>query len=93
MIVEAAGAEAAAHGFVTKFQNAILFPLMGVMMATAILIFLWGAFQFVYNADNDSERETGKKHMIYGIIGLLVMLSAYGILQIAAKTFDVPIPT
>lgn len=50
-------------------------------------MFLWGGFQFILNAHNPTARETGKKHMIFGIIGLLVMVSAAAILAIAANTF------
>ena len=81
----------AAQSLLIKLQAAILFPLMTLMMGVAILMFLWGAFEFVYNAESDQGRETGRRHMLYGVIGLLVMLSALAILKIAAWTFGVPV--
>jgi len=82
----------AAKAALAKIESAILFPLMTLMMSVAILVFLWGAYEFVLHADDDSARTTGKMHMLYGIIGLLVMLSAYAILKIAAGTFGVDVP-
>jgi hypothetical protein len=79
----------AANTVVTKIETVILFPLMTLMMALAFLYFLWGASQMVMNADNSEARENGKKSMLYGIIGLLVMISAYAILKIAAGTFGI----
>jgi hypothetical protein len=38
-------------------------------------------------------RETGRRHMLYGIIGLLVMLSAFAILRIAIETFGIGLPS
>jgi Na+/H+ antiporter NhaD/arsenite permease-like protein len=80
-------AQEAAQGFLTKINEAILFPLITLMMAIALLIFLYGAFEYVKGAANDGDRETGRRHLLYGIIGMLVMLSAFTILTIAAATF------
>lgn len=82
----------AANNLVTKIQNIILTPLVSLMVSLALLLFMWGAFEFVRNADNESGRKTGKMHMLYGIIGMLVMLSALAILKIAAATFGVTVP-
>jgi hypothetical protein len=81
----------AAKTMLAKIESVILFPLMTLMMALAFFYFLWGAYQFVLNADNDTMRAEGKSHMMYGIIGLLVMISAMAILSIAAGTFGVTV--
>lgn len=82
----------AAKSVLAKIESAILFPLMTLMMAVAFLVFLWGAYEYVLHADDDGARETGRTHMLYGIIGLLVMISALAILKIAAGTFGVSVP-
>jgi len=79
----------AAQNLLTKIENAILFPLMTLMMAVAVFVFLWGAYEFVAGADSSEAQTKGKSHMLYGIIGLLIMISAYGILKIAAGTFGI----
>lgn len=85
--------EIAAKEIVKKIEEVILFPLMTLMMAVALLVFLWGMYQYVYNAEEQSARATARTHMMYGIIGLVVMVSAYAILKIAAMTFGVDIPS
>jgi hypothetical protein len=92
MIAYADGHEAAARSIVARIEEAILFPLLSFMLALAVLYFLWGAYEFVANADNDSARDTGKTHMLYGIIGMVVMVSALAILRIAAGTFGLTVP-
>lgn len=79
----------AAKAVLAKIETAILFPLMTLMVAVAFLMFLYGAYEYVLNASDESGRETGRRHMLYGIIGLLVIISAYGILKIAAGTFGI----
>jgi hypothetical protein len=81
---DAAG-EAAA--FVGKVNNIIIFPLIALLMAVAFLVFLWGCAQYIFNANNPGKKEEGVKHITWGIIGLVVMVSAWAILSIAANTF------
>ncbi len=64
-----------------------------LLMAIALLVFLWGGYQFIANADNDQARAVGKRHMLYGFIGFLIMVSAYGILSVALNTFGIAVPT
>lgn len=83
----ASEAQILAQSFLGKFNEAILFPLITLMMAVALLIFLYGAFEYVKGAGNDGEREKGRRHLLYGTIGMLVMISAFAILSVAAGTF------
>lgn len=78
---------------VSRIEEVILFPLLSFMLALALLYFLWGAYEFVANAESDSGRDTGKTHMLYGIIGMVVMVSALAILRLAAGTFGVEVDT
>ena len=78
-----------AQGFMDALNEAILFPLITLLMAIALLIFLYGCFEYVKNAGSEMGRETGRRHLLWGVVGMLVMLSAYAILAIAAATFGV----
>ena len=71
---------------VNKVKSEILFPLIALMIGVAILIFLYGIFQMVRGAENAEARENGRRHMLAGIIGIVVMLSALTLLQIAVRT-------
>jgi len=82
---EAAAAEAAS--FVAKLNDVILFPLIALLSGIALLFFIYGGATYVMNAENEQAREVGKKNLLYGIIGLVIMLSAYAILNLAAGTF------
>ena len=83
----------AAQSIVGRIESALLFPVLSFMLALALLYFLWGGYQFVLNAESESERDKGKRHMLYGIIGMLVMVSALAILRIAANTVGVDVDT
>jgi hypothetical protein len=64
----------------------IINPLITLMVAVAIIYFLWGVFGFVRNAESSEERKKGGLHMLYGVIGLFIMVTAYGILNLLLGT-------
>jgi len=82
-----ASAIAVASDFVAKLNDAILFPVIYLLSAIAFLIFIYGGAKYILNSGNDTAREEGNRHITFGIIGLLVMASAYAILSVAAGTF------
>lgn len=69
-----------------QINEYIVFPLLAILLAAAVMVFIWGAFQYIVRSDDSSARAEGQKHMFYGIIGIVVMVSALAILQIALKS-------
>ncbi len=89
----AAGAHTAyANTLLDKIKMAILYPLISLLLGVAILMFLWGVFDMVRHADDSEARSNGKKHMLAGLVGIIVMLSALTLLRIAANTVGVCVP-
>ncbi|MFN3188483.1 MAG: hypothetical protein ACK42D_02995 [Candidatus Paceibacteria bacterium] len=86
LYAQSPGATVAAS-FVAKFNEVILFPIITLLIAVALLVFIYGAFKYIAGAGNPTARAEGQKHIMWGIIGMFVMLSAYAILSIAANTF------
>ena len=80
-------AAAEAQNFVDLVNEHILFPFIGLLSGIAFLVFLWGCAEFVFGAANEQARAQGKKHVLWGLIGLFVMVSAWAILTLAAGTF------
>lgn len=77
----------AAKALVARVNDVILYPIITLLLTVALVIFLYGCFEFVRGADNPIKREQGKNHIIWGIVGMLIMISAWAILGIAAGTF------
>lgn len=71
---------------IDKVQDAILTPLIALLFALALGYFLFGVLKFIQNQDNETAQEEGKKHMIWGIIGIFLMIAVYGILDIIETT-------
>jgi uncharacterized membrane protein len=79
---------------ILKLNKAIINPLITLLFAIALVIFIYGIIEFIRNRDTDSDKANeGKRHMMWGIIGLAIMVSAFGIMRIIAATIGSDIVT
>ena len=67
---------------INKIKTEVLYPVFGFFLVLGTVMFLWGVIEFIANADNDEKRSVGKRHMIWGILGLAIMISVGGLIQI-----------
>jgi uncharacterized membrane protein YidH (DUF202 family) len=75
--------------FLTNADRLIINPLIGFMFALAVVFFLWGVFEFINNQENEEKKTTGKMHMLWGIIGLVIMMGVFAIMNLILATFDI----
>ncbi len=75
-----------------RITDAIVNPLIVLLFGVAMVYFLWGVFVFVRNADNEEKRSEGAMHIFWGIVGIFIMVSVYGILRMFLNTFGIPSP-
>ncbi len=66
----------------------ILKPFTAFLLALAVVYFIYGLYRFLANYDNPSERSAGKSHMIWGIVGITIMASVYGVIDIIRGTIE-----
>jgi hypothetical protein len=78
--------------FFNNVTSLILNPLILLLFAIALLIFFWGLVQFINSETADNKREEGKQKLIWGVVGLFVMFSAYGIIHFILDTFGISSP-
>ncbi|MFP4539946.1 MAG: hypothetical protein ACLFNN_03370, partial [Candidatus Paceibacterota bacterium] len=53
--------------------------LVLIIMALALVFFLWGVAKFILNAGDPEEQSKGKQIMFWGLIGLFVMTAVWGL--------------
>ena len=75
-----------AYNFVQRFNEVILFPTIALLSAVALLVFMYGCFLYIVRAADPAARTQGVQHITWGIVGMVVMLSAYTIMSIFAGT-------
>lgn len=75
--------------FIGKVSANIINPAIEFAFIIALVVFLWGVLQFIRNANNEKKRDEGKDHIMYGLIGFLIMFGVYAIVNIIGRTFGV----
>lgn len=76
--------------FLINVNSFIINPLIELIFAVAVVYFLYGVFEFIANGDNDEKKTTGKSHMLWGIIGITIMMGVWAILNIILNTLNIP---
>ncbi len=71
-----------------KISANILNPLVLLFAAIATIYFLWGVFEFIRDYDNSEARSVGARHMLWGVIGMFIIFSAFGIMNLIADTIQ-----
>jgi uncharacterized membrane protein YidH (DUF202 family) len=75
-----------------RVNEHIINPLIFLFIMIASVVFAWGLYNFISNADNDEARTKGKNSMVWGIVGIVIMISSYVILAMVTSTFNLDMP-
>lgn len=68
--------------------GAVINPILYGLSAIALLLFAWGVVEFMFdNVKGGHDRERGKNHMLWGIIGFVIMTGATAIINILVGLF------
>lgn len=66
---------------------AVITVAVPVFAGIALAVFLWGLVVFMANAGNDQSRTAGKRHMVWGIVGLTALVAVWGIVLVVQELF------
>jgi len=57
-----------------------------LLFVLVTLYFIWGVVKYVSAAGDEAKLKAGKQHMIWGIIGMAIMVSVFGIINLIMST-------
>ena len=75
-----------------NFMEVVVSPLVTLLFAVAMLYFIFGLFTFVQSAagsGSDQSLADGKRHMLYGVIGMTIMVSVWAIIGVITNSIGV----
>jgi len=81
------GAGGTIFGIICRIGQ-ILNSIVPVLIALGIVYFVWGVVTYMMAGDEEKKKE-GRNKIIYGIIGLAVIVALWGLVGILTKTFGV----
>lgn len=66
---------------VGKISTNILNPIIAILFALAFVYFVWGVAKYIWSPDNEKARTDGQQAMLWGVIGMFIMVSVFGIMR------------
>lgn len=68
--------------------NDAIRPAIIFLFIAATALFMWGLVRYIANADSEEARETGKKHIMWGIVGMTIMFATGAIMTVLQNFFN-----
>lgn len=67
--------------------GSIMNTIIPFLIVLAVLYFIWGVISYVVGGDEEAKKK-GREKIIYGIIGLAVIVGVWGLVGILNRTFN-----
>ncbi len=80
---------------VNLLNSIVVNPLLALLFGAGLIVFLFGMAEFFFNLDVRGDlhaKESGRNHMIWGLVGMFIMVCAWSIVQVIAGTVGNPLP-
>ena len=74
------------------FINGIIRPIVPLLIGLGVVLFIYGVLKTMISEGGEGKEE-GKQFMIWGIVGIFVMVSVWGLVSILQTTFQLPTKT
>lgn len=82
-------AEASVVTLMKSINRVIINPLIVFLFALAMVYFIYGLSRYLLSPDNEEVRKTSKQQILWGIVGMFIMISVFGILSLIMNTFGI----
>lgn len=70
--------------------NVVIVP---VIFALAFLVFIWGVLNyFVIHGGDEKKREEGRQFVLWGILGMVLLFSVWGVVSLLLSTLGIMPP-
>ena len=71
-----------------NIKEHLIDPIILLLFGLALIIFLYGLVQFLWQGDTLKNSTQGRDKIIWGLVGIVIMLSVYGILHVLSNTIN-----
>ena len=78
----------AADALLQRLNQFVIAPIEMVIFAAGFLLFMWGLVKFMWNVGEGGDQTEGKQHMLWGLIGMFLMVSIWSVIALIDNTFS-----
>ncbi len=66
----------------------ILNTIIPILIVLGVVYFVWGVISYMIGADEE-QKSKGRNKIIFGIIGLVVIVGMWGLVRLVTSTFNI----
>ena len=74
--------------FLTRVFDNVITPIVTVLFFLATALMLFGLVEYLAKSSEAEGRTEGRRHMFWGVMGLVIMFSAVALVNIICGFFD-----
>ncbi len=75
------------YTILSKINSILINPIIILAFCIALLYFVYGVFEYIYKAHSDpSKMKQGRDHMLWGVFGMFIMVSVFGLFKFLLNT-------
>jgi hypothetical protein len=76
--------------FITRVNSLMEGALIPIAFTLCLIYFSWGVAQYIKNSDSAKASEQAKNVMVWGLVGLFVAVSIWGLVALLKDELDIP---
>jgi len=76
-----------------NINKEIIAPIILLLFVLSLAMFFWGVADYIRGSGSEEVRKVGRDHMMWGLVGIFIMVSAWAIIGILLGTVGVSNPT
>src|SRR3989344_3163896 len=81
--------QSAGSALLERIVTYVIDPAVKVVFTLGLFMFLWGFVEFLWKLKDGQVSPEGKQHMVWGLVGMLIMVSVYCILALIMNTLGI----
>ncbi len=75
------------YEILSNINQIIINPIIILLFAVAFIYFIYGVFVYIYKSQSDpSKIKEGRSHMGWGLFGMFIMISVFGLFKLLLNT-------
>lgn len=71
---------------VNAINKVVINPFIVLLFACAFAVFIWGVIKYLMNPGDETALKESKSHIMWGIVGMFIMVSVFAIMKIILNT-------
>lgn len=76
------------YKILSNINEIIINPIIVLAFAVALVVFVYGVLEYIWKSRSNPEKiKEGRSHMLWGLFGMFIMISVFGLFKLLLNSF------